>query len=169
MDGPLFGGNPKFVELFATTNVADLSIYTVAIGYNGASTGTAVYTFPAGSVPQGTYIYVAAFANNGDAGYQDYFNCTPDYLTSASLGNGDDAYLLPKNGIVIDTIGKVGVDGTGKAWEYLDGWIKRKNVSTASTPSVTFQVSEWDRLYFVRFVVILSINSINQLLFFQRT
>jgi hypothetical protein len=143
MDGPLFGGNPKFVELFATTNVADLSSYTVAVGYNGASTGTAVYTFPADSVPQGTYIYVAATANNGEAGFSSYFSCTPDYLTSASLGNGDDAYLLRKNGVVIDTIGKIGVDGTGQTWEYLDGWIKRKNVSTASTPSVTFNQAEW--------------------------
>ncbi|GAX17600.1 uncharacterized protein FisN_18Lh256 [Fistulifera solaris] len=143
LDGPLFGGNPKFVEFFATTNIADLSIYTMAIGYNGASMGTAVYTFPSDSVAQGTYIYLAATANNGEAGFLSYFNCTPQYLTSASLGNGDDAFLLRKNGVAIDTIGKVGVDGTGQAWEYLDGWIKRKNVSTASTPTVTFNQAEW--------------------------
>ena len=143
MDGPLFGGNPKFVELFATSNIADLSIYTIAIAFNGASSGTTVFTFPADTATQGSYIYVAASANNGEAGFLSYFDCPQDYVTSASLSNGDDVYLLHKNGVVIDTIGALGFDGTGKAWEYLDGWIKRRNVSTSSTPSVTFNMAQW--------------------------
>lgn len=144
MDGPLTGGNPKFVELFATTNIADLSIYSIEVAFNGAvSSGTPQYTFPANAVTQGTYIYLASSTNSGEAGFFTYFGCAHDHLTSASFSNGDDVYLLRKNGVVIDAIGEVGVDGTGKAWEYLDGWIKRINVSTSSTPSATFNMAEW--------------------------
>jgi hypothetical protein len=144
MDGPLSGGNPKFVELFATASIADLSIYSIEVAFNGAAaSGTPQYTFPTDSVAQGTYIYVASSANSGEAGFLAYFGCPHDYLTSASFSNGDDVYLLRKNGAVMDAIGEVGVDGTGQPWEYLDGWIKRENVSTASTPSATFNVADW--------------------------
>ena len=41
---------------------------------------------------------------------------------------------------LIDIIGERGVDGTGKAWEYKSGWMKRKDNTFARS---TFDVSDW--------------------------
>jgi hypothetical protein len=61
------------------------------------------------------------------------------------MRGGDDAFVLVdgnKNQYndVVDMIGKRGEDGTGKAWDYYRGWIKRK-VNKSS--SKTFNESDW--------------------------
>ena len=40
----------------------------------------------------------------------------------------------------IDVVGELGVDGTGKPWEYTDGWLYRNDTTQAST---TFNMSDW--------------------------
>jgi hypothetical protein len=36
--------------------------------------------------------------------------------------NGDDVFVLYKDGIAIEYFGEPGVDGTGEVWEYTDSW-----------------------------------------------
>ena len=59
VDGPLSGGVPKAIELCATADVADLSIYGVGSANNGGGTDGEEFTFPAVGVSAGTFVYVA--------------------------------------------------------------------------------------------------------------
>ncbi|MBN2564115.1 MAG: hypothetical protein JXB46_00230 [Candidatus Eisenbacteria bacterium] len=62
-DGPLTGGIPKAIEVVACADIADLSIYGLSSANNGAGpTGAPEFTFPADSVVDGQYIYVATEA-----------------------------------------------------------------------------------------------------------
>ena len=129
IDGPLSGGVPKAVELYAVTSVPDLSVYGLESANNGAGAGGPEFTFPAASASAGDFIYVATEATE----FTKFFGFTPDYTSGAASINGDDAIVLYRNGNPIDEFGEVGVDGTGEPWEYLDGWAYRaKNSNTGS-------------------------------------
>ena len=67
-------------------------------------------------------------------------------INSTINGGGNDAFEIRygdnnSDKELIDVIGEVGVNGTGRPWEYDKGWIKRKNNTYAKTK---FQVSDWD-------------------------
>ncbi len=137
-DGPLSGGQPKFVELYAAGAIADLGIYGIESVNNGGGAMMPEYTFPAGvSVAQGTFIYVT-----GDsAAFNMFFGFDADYYDGASTGiNGDDAVALYENGTMIDVAGDPNMDGTGTPWEYLDGWMYR---IVGTTNSATFNLTDW--------------------------
>ena len=55
--------------------------------------------------------------------------------------NGDDAFELFYNDVLIDVYGDQNVDGSGQDWEYTDGWVHRKN---GKTLSATFNANDWD-------------------------
>jgi len=137
-DGPLSGGQPKFVELYAAGPIADLGIYAMESVNNGAGIGLPEYTFPAGvSVAQGTYIYVTGDA----AAFTAFFGFNADYIDSPSTSiNGDDAVALYENGTVIDVAGDPNMDGSGTPWEYLDGFMYR---IAGKSASATFNVADW--------------------------
>ena len=138
IDGPLSGGVPKAVELFVVNDIADLSAYALGTANNGGGTDGEEFTFPAGaSASAGTYIYVASEID----GFTAFFGSAPDYDTSSMGINGDDAIELFKDGSVIDTFGDINTDGSGTAWEYLDGWAYRTSGQTANGGS--FEASNW--------------------------
>ncbi len=145
IDGPLPGGLPKAVELYATAAIADLSEYGVARASGGSgSLGQAAYVMPPASATQGQFIYIT----DDSAGFNNFFGFDADYVDTntsfdAIAGNGDDAYELYRNNIVVDVMGDVNVDGTGEPWEYLDSWAYRLNGtgpdgSTFILPNWTF-------------------------------
>ena len=139
-DGPLPGGTPKGIELYVVKDIPDLSLYGMEKAGNAdLPTGTQTYTFPADSYTKGDFIYFT----NDSPNVMQYYGVTPDYVdgsgTSVVNHNGDDTLVLYYNGAVIDNFGD-GPDGTGTAWESLDGWAYR-NSNTA--PNSTFTVSEW--------------------------
>ena len=72
-----------------------------------------------------------------------YFGKDIDYNAgSNALGyNGDDAFELFYNDVLIDVYGDQNVDGSGQDWEYTDGWVHRKN---GKTLSATFNANDWD-------------------------
>ena len=119
-DGTLAGGYPKGVELLALDNIPDLSIYSILVTFNGVSTSTITYTLPTGSLLAGEYYYVT----NSLLEFSNFFGCTANFEAAISI-NGDDAVQVLCNGSVSDTFGDINVDGTGTAWEYLDGWASR--------------------------------------------
>ncbi|WP_053992763.1 T9SS type A sorting domain-containing protein [Mangrovimonas sp. TPBH4] len=135
-DGPLSGGLPKVVELYVINDVADLSLYGFGSANNGDGTDDAEITL-SGSATAGEYLYIAS----DDTSVMDYFGITPDFVSDAANVNGDDALELFFNSSVIDTFGDINVDGTGEAWEYLDGWAYR--VDGTGPDGSTFVLANW--------------------------
>uniref|UniRef100_A0A7S3L3L9 Endonuclease/exonuclease/phosphatase domain-containing protein n=1 Tax=Amphora coffeiformis TaxID=265554 RepID=A0A7S3L3L9_9STRA len=136
IDGPLTGGVPKAIEIYALADVPDLSIYGVGSANNGGGTDGQEFDFPADSVAEGAYLYVALESS----GFEAFFGFAPTYTDSAASINGDDAIELFKDGHVVDTFGQIDVDGTNEPWEYLDGWAYR-TCTSSGTP--TFDISQW--------------------------
>lgn len=138
IDGPLPGGYPKGIELYAKNAIADLSIYGLESTTNGAAAAGVEYTFPADAITAGTFIYVATTGSS--AGFLQYLGVTPQYEDGVVNINGDDTVILYKNEAIEDSIGVIGEDGTGKDWDHLDGWAYRKD---GKGPNANFDSSEW--------------------------
>ncbi|NNE30355.1 MAG: hypothetical protein HKN16_12010, partial [Saprospiraceae bacterium] len=136
-DGPLPGGLPKGVEIYATADIADLSIYGLGVANNGGGSDGLEYNFPTGAITSGTYIYVTP----DDAAFNTFYGFSADYIDGIANINGDDAVELYKDGSVVDVFGDVLLDGTGSAWEYLDGWAAR--VPGSGPDGLTFTLSNW--------------------------
>lgn len=138
-DGPLSGGLPKGFEIYITADIADLSVYGAGAANNGGGSDGQEVTFE-GSASAGSYIYVTTDL----VGFVEYFGFTPAhvYESSAASVNGDDAIELFKNGEVIDVFGDINVDGSGQAWEYLDGWAYRFDNDAPNLG--VFDVAQWD-------------------------
>ncbi len=137
IDGPLSGGVPKAIELYATTNIADLSIYGIGSANNGGGSDGEEFTFPADAVTAGSYIYVASEST----GFTSFFGFAPDYTSGAASINGDDAIELFQNAVIADVFGDINVDGSGQPWEYLDGWAYR--VDATGPDGGVFDLANW--------------------------
>lgn len=135
IDGPLSGGLPKAVEMYAIHAIPDLSIYGIGFANNGGGTDGQEYTL-SGSASAGDYLYVAVESS----GFQSFLGFAPTFTSGAASINGDDAIELFQNNVVIDVFGDVDVDGTGQVWEYMDGWAYR---NSGSSPHTVFTPSEW--------------------------
>ncbi len=136
-DGSLPGGLPKGVELYATDDIPDLSIYSIGSANNGGGTDGEEFTFPAVTANSGDFIYVASEAVE----FFNFFGFSPDYTNSTANINGDDAIELFKSGVVIDVFGDINVDGSGQSWEYLDGWAYRNNETQPDGSN--FVIANW--------------------------
>lgn len=134
MDGPLSGGTPKAVELYVTADVADLSTWTVDYFFNANSSSSTTVTL-SGSATAGDFITITP----NDTEFTTWFGVAPTIAGGGSI-NGDDSVVLSNSSVVVDTFGSPGTDGTGEAWEYLDGWAYRKDNTSASS---TFAVGDW--------------------------
>ena len=133
-DASLSGGTPKGIELYATADVADLSTIGVGSANNGGGSDSEEFTLE-GSATAGEFIYISSES----AQFTNWFGFAPTFTTNAMGINGDDAIELFSNGVVIDTFGDINVDGSGEAWDYLDGWAYRNSGSVAGA----FVVSDW--------------------------
>lgn len=121
MDGPLSGGTPKAIELFARNAVADLSIYGFGSANNGGGSDGQEFAL-SGTAGAGDFLYIASEAANFTA----VFGSAPTFIASSATVNGDDAVELFLNGVVVDVFGEIHVDGNGEAWEYEDSWSYRQ-------------------------------------------
>jgi len=123
-DGPLRGGYPKGVELYVLSDIPDLNMYGIGLANNGGGSDGVEYIFPeSSSALAGDFIYVS----KEEAKFTEFFGFAPDYLGGNSVyHNGDDAVEIFFDGVeVIDTFGDLDTDGTGEAWECMDGWAYR--------------------------------------------
>jgi predicted extracellular nuclease len=135
-DGPLTGGTPKGVELYAINDIPDLSIYALGSANNGGGTDGEEFIFPSDAATEGEFIYVASEEDQ----FLAFFGFNPDYTSGAMSINGDDAIELFLNGTVVDLYGDINVDGSGQTWEYADSWAYRAN---GSSPGTSFSTSDW--------------------------
>lgn len=149
IDGPLSGGTPKAIELYATSDIADLSKYAIGSANNGGGTDGPELIL-SGAATAGQFLYVASEAVE----FTNFFGFPPDFTSSAANINGDDAIELffdsnadgitapaALDDIVIDVFGEIAVDGTGQSWEHLDGWAYR--IDGTGPDGETFDVSSW--------------------------
>jgi predicted extracellular nuclease len=137
VDGPLSGGIPKAIEVCVLNDVADLSVYGLGAANNGGGTDGEEFSFPAGPVSAGTFLYVASEAT----GFSSFFGFEPNFTSGAASINGDDAIELFMSGSVVDVFGDINVDGSGQPWDYQDGWAYR-NDGTGPDGS-TFALANW--------------------------
>lgn len=129
IDGPLTGGLPKAIELYAVSDV-DLSLYGVGFANNGKGSPGLEFRFPSGaSAAAGSHITISY----EESQFTAFFGVSPDYVTGYASINGNDAIELYMNDSVVDVYGDANVDGTGTVWDYMDGWAYRMNGSIAST------------------------------------
>lgn len=138
--------NNKYIEIFnGTGNNVDLSQYSVELYANGATTA-------------GNTITLSGTLMNGDV-YTIYnsgsvvaISSIGDIASTVTFFNGDDAFVLKKNGVIIDSFGQLGTD-PGTAWDVngvttLDKTLVRKSTVTSgrTSASSTFDPSaEWDQ------------------------
>jgi predicted extracellular nuclease len=94
----------KAIELYNPTDASiDLAGYTLSVYFNGGTTTTPINL--TGAVASGeTFV----FADNLLAAHADQ-------TTGASLWNGDDAIVLRRADVVVDSLGQIGVD-PGTQW-----------------------------------------------------
>lgn len=138
IDGPLFGGTPKGIELYVTADIADLSEYGIELVSNNGSTTGIIETAFSGSAVAGQYLYVASEAVE----FANVFGFAPDFVTSDANHNGDDDFYLYGPGATLIDVwgGSDGVDNTATAYDVLDSWAYRLS---GTGPSTTFDVAEW--------------------------
>ncbi len=140
-DGPITGGLPKGVELYATADISDLSAYGVGSASNGGGSDGEEYTFPSVAVSEGDFIYLT----EGDGvAFTDFFGFAPDFAdeTEGAVNiNGNDAIELFFEGSVIDVFGEIDVNGSGTAWDYQDGWAYR--VDGTGPDGSVFVLGNW--------------------------
>ena len=136
IDGPLSGGTPKAIQLCATANIPDLSVFGIESVTNaGTSAGIPEFNLAPDALAMGECIWITKDATE----FFDFFGFDACYVEAQINGNGDDDYLLYCSGTLIDVHGVDGQDESGQAWDYLDGWANR-NGSTANS---TFDNTEW--------------------------
>jgi hypothetical protein len=144
-DGPLSGGTPKGIELYASDNIADLSAYAVGTANNGGGSDGAEFIL-SGSASSGDYIYVVANGNEDE--FTSFLGGSATFASSALGINGDDAielfhYEVSEGGdineTVVDTFGDINVNGDGEDWDYTDGWAYRNTVTAGGA----FTTSDW--------------------------
>ena len=136
VDGPLSGGVPKAIEFYVKQDIADLSEYGFGSANNGGGTDGQEFAF-SGSATAGTFIYVASEST----GFTSFFGFAPNFTSTAASINGDDAIELFYQGEVIDVFGDINTDGSGQAWDYLDGWAYRKD--DTGPDGATFIIDNW--------------------------
>jgi len=119
-------GRVRAIHLRVLEDIPDLSIYGVEIASNGATPdpNDIDFMFPTGSAVAGEDIFVVRDADEADAA-AFFGSCYSDFTvfqSSSITQNGDDAILLYRDGVSIESFGEPGVDGTGEPWEYTNSW-----------------------------------------------
>ncbi len=139
ISGPRTGKVPKAVELRATRDLDDLSLWTLRLASNGGAYGTA---YPlAGSAAKGDYLYVAYES----PGFAAYFGFAPTFVNTTVMNfNGNDAVALYLNGVLADVYGNPA--NVSSSSDYSAAWAYQESYGYRMTPAVgnvTFTPSEW--------------------------
>ena len=107
-------------------DVADLSQYGLGSANNGGGSVGVEFTFPAGTLEAGEFVYVTASA----APFEEFFGFAAEHVSSAVSVNGDDAIELFEGNRVI---GGANVSATGGGvW---GRWLPRDRPCSRRSPS----------------------------------
>lgn len=136
----------KALEIYnGSSNVIDLSAYSVAVYFNGSSTPGASVTLVGALAPGDVYVIAHASAGQDILAAADLLN------SSVANFNGNDAIALKHGGAIIDVIGQIGYD-PGAEWgsgftSTQDNTLRRQSAISAGDPngSDAFDpAAEWD-------------------------
>ncbi len=162
-DGPLSGGLPKVVELYALEDIPDLSRWGVGAANNGGGSD-GIELVLSGSASKGDFVYIADTGGTFDATvFSDYFGVSPALLFDGNFANGgaaaingDDAIelffddnadadndILTGTPVAGDVFGDINTDGSGEPWDHLDGWAYRNNATAPTAPGGVFTLADW--------------------------
>jgi hypothetical protein len=160
VDGTLPEGLPKWVELTNTGDSAiDLSGYSIGNYTNGSTTlGGGSSLVLSGMLAAGDSYVVNYEVGDvpGDSTFFDVYGFDPDNFDNGAFFNGDDVlaiFLADGSGpggaasgdgsdaTLVDLYGVIGVDGSGEAWEYMDGYSYRN--ADIIVPSAIFTETQW--------------------------
>ena len=146
VDGPLSGGSPKAIELFALTDIPDLSIYGDETPTNAESPDGAEFTL-SGSAEAGSFIYLSW----GTVSLEEVIDIPSENTSAATVSeawhdtqfvaniNGNETVVLYENGEVTDFFGRTG-ESDPTDWSYEDGYAYR---TVTEAPDGTFDVGDW--------------------------
>lgn len=140
-DGDCAGGNPKVLEVYADGTV-DFSLYSLENQTNANTDWSNALNLSDLGTVTNDFVYIYA----DDPAFASEFPSATNLLATTSSVmsfNGDDRIriVLDANSSVIDQYGVDGLDGTGEAWEYKDGFAKRANNTSANG---TFNLADWN-------------------------
>jgi len=144
IDGPLSGGTPKAVQLCASANIPDLSVYGLESVSNGGGATGVEYNFPPGPLSAGDCIWVASEGVE----FMNFFGFAPCYVSGVVSINGDDALQLYCAGGIVDALGDPNCDPNALPptdpldcgiWEFQDGWI----FASDNVQNPVFDDTEW--------------------------
>lgn len=135
-------GNNKVLELHnPTAQDIALSDYSIRVFFNGNSSATGNFNLNGTIAAGGSFVFASSNAVAEVV-------AIADLTTGAGLWNGDDAITLEKNGVVVDSIGQVGVD-PGSAWgsgsiTTANDTLRRAAVSYDTNPADSFDpAGQW--------------------------
>ena len=135
---PTGGSSGKALLFTANQSISDLSIYGVGSASNGGGSDGVEYSFPSIFVATGQHVLLC----RDSSALSSYFDGCLEHFSGALLptliienttgttpepsGNGNDAYELFENGIVIETFGDIthsyGTSYASIPWGYRDSW-----------------------------------------------
>jgi len=132
VDGTESGGIPKGLEIVATSDILDLSIYQIARDTNGAGPWDTFFVLPSIALNAGDFFYVAG--NTDSETIMNNLGFTVGLVTGTLGVNGDDIIGLATGGAPADVFDSVGVVGQGDTNFYENSFAVRLGGST--TPSL---------------------------------
>lgn len=143
-DGDCTGGTPKVVEIYADGAV-DFTQYTLQNQTNSNTAWGSNQDLSSFGTVTDDFIYLYVTTGNGATGNEfgtEFPSATLTQASSTVNVNGDDRIRIIETSSqdVIDQYGVDSVDGTGEFWEYVDGYAKRNNGTTANG---TFNQGDW--------------------------
>lgn len=150
IDGPLSGGNPKFVEI-TNTGATDYTFTGggIVVQSNSSNDLDIDVDLTGVTIIAGDSYVIQSSANDGQNQFETLYGFAADLYTAAFFSNGDDRYILADadDGMgvatnLVDISGEIDTDGTGEPWEYLDSYAYR-NPNVLVGNGGLFDNSEW--------------------------
>jgi hypothetical protein len=147
VQGTESGDCPRWIEITNTSSNPFTFPAGGVIVQTGSSSDVTVDISLAGiTIPAG-YSYVIVSAANGacTGAYNIIYNRTPDLQTSFTFGYGNERFILTDTADgsnLLDIYGEFGVNGTGRPWEFTDGYSYRLPPWNSGNQGV-FRANEW--------------------------
>ncbi len=147
VNGNESGGCPRWIEI-TNTGTLDFAFFEggLIVQMDGSSDLTIDVDLTGVVIPAGQSFVI----NTNQLGactnaYNFIYGQPPDLVTNAAFGDGNDRYILTNNSdgsSILDIYGEFGVSGTGRPWEYTNGYAYRLP-NYLSGRGTNFVAAEW--------------------------
>ncbi len=146
VNGTESGDHPRWVEI-TNTGVSDFTFNEggLIVQSDGSSDTTVDIDLTGVTIAAGQSYVINSTAGGGSGAFYVIYGFHADRYTTVPLGDGDDRYIITDTadgGHLIDIYGEFGVDGTGRPWEYTQGYAYRLPAYNAGNGGV-FAPEEW--------------------------